>query len=711
MTFLNPAILWGLTAVSIPILIHIFNLKKTKKIEFSTLMFLKEIQQSKYKKIKLKQLLILLCRIAMIIFLVLAFSRPFETGYLGAGEKARSTVLLILDNSFSMQSRATGGSDFDIAKKKLIETISLLDENDEIFFSAASNINKPKAAFKNLEALRDSVSNAKISDVTRDLNEMLYFAGEIVSAPANPNKEIFLFTDGQKSFMQSPGYTGTDKRFDELTNLNIVLCSDRSGNNISLDTVNTITKIFEKNRNVKLKCTVNNRNNFNVTNKSILLNFENGKYRDEKNIDIPANSSVEVEFNFTPGVTGFAGGYIELVQSEIADDEILNDNRRYFAFRIPEKVKLLMLSPNTADLKYINIALASSEEMLKDSGGVKSEFFETKHINPEDLSGEDLKRFDCVLFAGCSSFKSADADKLYDYVQSGHGIIIYPAQNIDIKNYNDVLLKRFDLPPVSGFYGNTGGSETFVFDKIDFEHPVFEGIYKQPAGDITKDSPKIKYGIDLLSGPNTQSLVKLSNQKSFLNEYTSGKGKILIFSVSPDESWSDFPSANLFSPLTVRSILYLSAANPVKEAINGKDYFIELNESSGNDSLNVSDLQNQNYRLETFSSHQNILQNLAVCLNSSSNYTVSEGNTIISKFPSNFTKTESNTEIMDKKEMPDLIKLKYKINPNIITNLEPLTASVMELRKGREIWKYFILTALLFLALELVISRSFSKSA
>ena len=71
MTFLNPAILWGLFAVSIPIIIHIFNLKKTRKIEFSTLMFLKEIQETKQKRIKLKQLLILLCRIAFIIFLVL----------------------------------------------------------------------------------------------------------------------------------------------------------------------------------------------------------------------------------------------------------------------------------------------------------------------------------------------------------------------------------------------------------------------------------------------------------------------------------------------------------------------------------------------------------------------------------------------------------------------------------------------------------------
>src|SRR5688572_13850489 len=143
MTFLNPAILWALAAVSIPVIIHIFNLKRTKKIEFSTLMFLKEIQQSKYKKIKLKQLLILLCRIAFIILLVMMFAKPFTKGFLGTtGEKARSSVLIILDDSFSMQSRETSGNTFENAKAKVMETLNILDPNDEVFFTTVSQVNR-----------------------------------------------------------------------------------------------------------------------------------------------------------------------------------------------------------------------------------------------------------------------------------------------------------------------------------------------------------------------------------------------------------------------------------------------------------------------------------------------------------------------------------------------------------------------------------------
>src|SRR5574342_456428 len=99
MTFVNPAILWGLLAVSIPIIIHIVNIKNTRKIEFSTLMFLKEIQETKQKRIRLKQLLILLCRLAFIILIVMAFAGPFSKGFLGSvNDKSPASVLILLDD-------------------------------------------------------------------------------------------------------------------------------------------------------------------------------------------------------------------------------------------------------------------------------------------------------------------------------------------------------------------------------------------------------------------------------------------------------------------------------------------------------------------------------------------------------------------------------------------------------------------------------------
>ena len=133
MTFLNPAVLFGLLAASIPVLIHLFNLRKLKKIEFSTLRFLKELQKNKIRKIKLKQWLLLALRIMIILLLVTAFSRPTLEGISigGTTSAAKTTALFILDDTFSMSVVDQDGSYFNQAKQTIKNLLTQFEEGDE----------------------------------------------------------------------------------------------------------------------------------------------------------------------------------------------------------------------------------------------------------------------------------------------------------------------------------------------------------------------------------------------------------------------------------------------------------------------------------------------------------------------------------------------------------------------------------------------------
>jgi uncharacterized membrane protein len=92
MTFLNPAILIGLAAASIPILIHLLNLRKLKKIEFSTLNFLKELQKNKIRRVRLKQWLLLALRVLIILMIVTAFARPTLEGVSTSGASSQISL-------------------------------------------------------------------------------------------------------------------------------------------------------------------------------------------------------------------------------------------------------------------------------------------------------------------------------------------------------------------------------------------------------------------------------------------------------------------------------------------------------------------------------------------------------------------------------------------------------------------------------------------
>ncbi|NOS83897.1 MAG: VWA domain-containing protein [Ignavibacteria bacterium] len=708
MTFLNPLLLWGLAAVSIPILIHIFNLKRTKKIEFSTLMFLKEIQQSKYKKIKLKQLLILLSRIAFIIFLVMMFAKPYETGFLGAPAfKSKSSVLIILDDSFSMQTRDNNGNDLENGKKKINMLLDALGPNNEIFFTTISAINKPSASipFKDMNSIKDTLALIKTSAVTRDLNEVMYYAEDILNSSSNTLKEVYLVTDGQTSFLKKDAAILPVFKDNDNLNFSVILTGIRNANNISIDTINTVSKIFEKNRPVKIKAVLNNHNNFNSVNKSVIITF--GNFKEEKVLDIPANSLAEAEFILKPEQAGYSSGSIELVQNDISDDEISADNRQYFGFYVPEKVNVLIASPTPYDAEYIKLVLNTSKEISP--GADVSTFFNIKEVNSSDISNEDFNSYNSIIIINKQRFSTTEAAKVKNYVESGGGVLLYPGNLSEIDNYNNELMKLMDLPYITGRFSLT---EPAKFDKVDLEHPVFEGIFKSDPEkkNVSIESPAVLNGITPGGGKNAQSIVTLTNGTNFMEEYTMGKGRLLMFASPPDMNSSDFPAKNLFSPVTIRSILYSANINGIKPAVTGKDYFIDLDKNNlVYDSINV--VSSKDIISGKFLLTENAeLINVGASLLNTDNYSIMNAGKNMVSFPVNFSRSESISGRMEIKDISSLLNEGYGLKSNVVAPQDLLVAAIIDTRNGRDLWMYFLLVAVIFLIIEYLLSRSIMKS-
>src|ERR1041384_2944175 len=102
MKFANPYFLFALLALAIPIIIHLFNFRKFKRVYFTNVRFLKEVKQDTKAKNKLKNLLILCSRLLAILFLVLAFAQPYIPRDNGAVHTGDKVISVYIDNSFSM---------------------------------------------------------------------------------------------------------------------------------------------------------------------------------------------------------------------------------------------------------------------------------------------------------------------------------------------------------------------------------------------------------------------------------------------------------------------------------------------------------------------------------------------------------------------------------------------------------------------------------
>lgn len=137
MRFVHPEILWALTALAVPVLIHLFNFRRYKKIAFSNVSFLKEVQSETTRSSKIRHLLILICRLLVFTSIIFAFAQPFFPTALSERMNGVRAVSVYVDNSLSMQGIQDGISLLESSKQKASALINSFSNNDR--FQIISN--------------------------------------------------------------------------------------------------------------------------------------------------------------------------------------------------------------------------------------------------------------------------------------------------------------------------------------------------------------------------------------------------------------------------------------------------------------------------------------------------------------------------------------------------------------------------------------------
>jgi len=198
MRFLFPGFLFALLAVAIPIIIHLFNFRKFKKVYFSNVRFLKNIQQQTSSYRRLKQLLILASRVLAIIFLVLAFARPYIPEKNTSGTSVQQLVSIYIDNSYSMETVNKEGSLLDEGKRRAREIAAAYNLNDK-FQLLTNDFEGRHQRLLNYEDFLREVDEVKTGSADKNLNEIISRQEEVFSSEPNAQKNIYLISDFPKN--------------------------------------------------------------------------------------------------------------------------------------------------------------------------------------------------------------------------------------------------------------------------------------------------------------------------------------------------------------------------------------------------------------------------------------------------------------------------------------------------------------------------------
>lgn len=687
MVFLNPAILIGLIATSIPILIHILNFRKLKKVEFSTLSFLKELQKSKIKKIKIKQWLLLLVRTLLILFLVLAFARPTleSTSIVSTNSAAKSSTVFLLDDSFSMLAITDDGSNYNRSKLIIKNIISEMQNGDEFYFIFNNDSIRRTLDSETVIKLLDK---SEMSESTFNLTNSVNLAVEILKESQNINKQIFLFSDFQENVFENKidSINSTINQSDiKLYTFKIV--SDKNVNT-SISNLKLENSIIELNKPLNFTATGHNYSEAIQNNLTASL-FINNKRVAQQSISLNKSGAKTVRFETTLNKTGLMQVY-----AQIDEDDIVTDNKCFTSFFVPEKIKVLLLFDDQSEIKFIDAALST----LSTSSRIVVTKKDSKYF-----SSVNENEFDLIILVGGKNL--VNMDRLQKNISEGNKLIYFPSESSSIAQLKG-LENQLGFPEVQEIITTDISLNDYAqFDFIDIKHPLFSNLFSNGIKNKINSPNFYKY-IKFTTTNNIKPIIKFSDNSVFLGEYQLGKGQVVFFNSALNLSWNNFPVKSLFAPLTNKLITYLTSknSNPKSYLVNEK-VPIQLNGLSHPQIKVISPSGYEYINLEESNSNIFNYKNTR----RSGNYEFYNKNKLVTFASVNVDPSESNIKTISDDELINYFSKSFESNFILLNSTDDYISRIKKARFGSELWKLFLVVALLLALAEMLISRSTKK--
>jgi hypothetical protein len=575
-SFLNPWMLMGLAAAAVPIAVHFFNLRRPRRVDFSSLAFVRQVEERTMQRLRLKRWLLLALRVLAVACLALAFAQPVLSPDLaqsagGAGQ-APAAMAVVVDNSLSMTRRSGGqGTYLRQAKARAAALAGQMRSGDRLHLSATAGLGDPqRGAFRNAGTAREAIRSVEARAGAAPLARAARRAARRLAESSRPNRELYLLTDLQKSTLADTlaGEAAAGSEADGGVRAALVPVGEGAPQNVAVTDVTVESRIVEVGEPARLTATLENvgpeaRESIGA---SVYLGAEDRAQRvAQATADLEPGASQTVSFTVTPRRRGWRPGRVE-----IESDGFAADDTRHFVLHVPRERRVLVVRGQGQTTRYVELALASGRG---ESGSAQGSIFQPRVLDEGQLAGADLSAYDAVVLVGPQSLASGTRQALGRFVRDGGGLLLFPrsfggqGSSGAQADYN-ALLSRLGSGQITGVSGDGSGGGSgprqpvTSFERADTDHPLFEGVFDPSrASGPRVERPTLYRVADYdARAAEEQTLIRLSNGRPFLQEIRHGQGAALFMASAPNQEWSDLPTRGLFVPLLYRSLFYLSSS-------------------------------------------------------------------------------------------------------------------------------------------------------
>ena len=575
----NPALIWGLGAASVPIIIHLLNKRKYREMRWAAMRFLIAAIRKNSRRIRIEQWILLAVRTLLIVLVVLAMAKPFleSLGALPVLAGRRTHRVLVLDGSLSMASTAGEVTRFEEAKTLAAQLVKDARRGDAI--SVVLMADPPRVVIgdpspNHAEVLKE-IREITLPHGGTDLAASFNAINRVLEVSTIAQTEVVVLTDLQAASWRRRGEGGQEdeglknalKTLEVRKPRSVVIDLGKAGGeNNAVTDLRLAAPIVTAGASTLLRATLRHYGPIKSEGARVKLVVD-GQLGPEQAIDLPPGEEVPVTFYQT-----FTNPGDHLIEVQIDDDALKLDNHRWLAVPVKEHLNVLLVdgdyksAPFQAETDYLAQALSPAATSAGSPSVIRTEV-----VAESQLSRRELAPFDTVVLCNIAQFTEAEVAALEDYLMQGGGVVLFGGDQVIAENYNRLLFAEGKglLPAAIGpSVGDAAKKESsFGFNALGYHHPIVadfggesDAVMAGLTGSKTWRFHKLKLPKDSLA----KVALAFDNGDPAVIEAPRHRGTVIQVATSADSGWTTWPLHPSYPPV-MEKIVFEAAAGRLAE--------------------------------------------------------------------------------------------------------------------------------------------------
>ena len=527
MVWRHPEFLWATLALLVPIIIHLFHFRRTKKLLFPNLRFLRDVELKHRSRNRLRHLLLLFSRLAAFLFLILAFAQP-EIGEDVQISSSSSITAIYLDNSLSMEASAEQGVLLEAAKEQALSFVSE-SERGSRFVLISNEFAAKHQGVKSQAEMSEAIQELQTVPMTRTFEDVLKKAKyEMNRIASGQDQRMLLWSDFQETFWSSQ-----ELPVDTMLSLYLIPMETSPTGNLYIDSLWFESPIRSLYSPEQLSVRVVNDSPRRLEGVSVRLSLNN-EQKALGLVDIEPYSTADSVITFTHDGPGLKAGSVSL-----DDESITFDDRMHFAYEVAERLRVMIVSKDGSRSPRLKRVFQGDDS------------YEVIEVGISSLDFSELATVDLLITNRLTGYSSGVNQSLKSYISEGGSLLVLPDPSMPVGSMNE-LLTSIGSPTVQARV-----QRLLAMSSPDAEHALFRGVFEELPKNMERPVARdwLRLGQSISSG--IEPILELVDGSPALTRQSFGDGAVFLLTIGLENEESDFAQHSLF----VTSILRIAESS------------------------------------------------------------------------------------------------------------------------------------------------------